>query len=285
MTGPTHLDYLTEPDLALLARVADGAMEPALLRAQPDHVVSLLAQPRVFAALFAPARGADLLVHTSPFLAFACLVERAAGDLDGATAVGEPLGARGRVPVFDTDQLREFVAQPGRRLFLAQLLTSYTHVASGAVWVRQRRRWRRRRFSELDMLALARLLDIVPTPERPGIYRRLGDLALFLTGVFPDYSSRPVTAVGATERLLRAAGAGSGTSPGGGAGPGGALLLLEWLGSRWYRMACATAALRTTALDAVEDVADNFSRARRVLTFITDRYLFESRQRWFPPPA
>jgi hypothetical protein len=283
MRAATHLDHLSDRDLALLARVG-GVSEPRALHAQPDRVVALLADPRVFAALFAPAVEEELLVRTSPFLAFACLVERATGDLRSTVSVGEPLGARWRVPVFDAQQLREFVAQPARRLFLAELLTSYTHVASGVVWVRSRRRWRRRRFSELDMLALAGLLDVVPVPERPGIYRRLGDLALFLTGVFPDYCSRPVTGAGATERLLRAAGAHDEPATGTGGGPGGALLFLEWLGSRWYRLASATAALQTSGSDAVDDVADHFSHARRVLTFITDRYLFGSRDQWFAPP-
>ena len=37
-------------------------------------------------------------------------------------------------------------------------------------------------------MRLASLLHIVPEDERPGVYRRLGDLALFLTGVFPDHT-------------------------------------------------------------------------------------------------
>jgi hypothetical protein len=82
---------------------------------------------------------------------------------------------------------------------------------------------------------------------------------------------------------LRAAGAADDATPGG--GPGGALLFLEWLGSRWYHLACSTALLRTSALDEVGDVADRFSQARRVLTFITDRYLFGARDQWFAPPS
>ncbi len=72
-----------------------------------------------------------------------------------------------------------------RRLFLAELLSSYTHVASGTVWAKSGGRWRRRRFSELDPVQLARLAEVVPDWERLAVYRRLGDLALFLTGVFP----------------------------------------------------------------------------------------------------
>src|SRR5690348_10230268 len=38
----------------------------------------------------------------------------------------------------------------------------------------------------------AGLLEAVPQAERPGVYRRLGDVTLFLTGVFPDYAATRV---------------------------------------------------------------------------------------------
>jgi hypothetical protein len=286
MRAASHLDHLTDADLALMAQVVtrDAPVEPAELRRRPDQVVALLGEPRLFGALFSAAPGAEPFLRVSPFLAFACLVERAADDLESAVSVAEPVGARRRVPVFDAHELREFVAPPPRRLFLAELLTSYTHVASGAVWVRQRRRWRQRRFSELDLTQLARLLDVVPARERPGVYRRLGDLALFLTGIFPDYCSRPLTSPTATERLLRAAGAAPGAAEPA-SGVVGALALLERLGGRCYREACATAAAPTAALVVLNDMADGFSRARRVLNFLTDRYLFATREEWFSPPG
>src|SRR6266540_1530599 len=112
--------------------------------------------------------------------------ERLRGD---PAFVGEWAGPRQRLPVFDVATLRDFLAAPARRLFLAELLASYVHVASGSVLVQTRRGWRRQRFSELDPVRLAALLDVVPAGERVGIYRRLGDLALFLTGVFPDHTA------------------------------------------------------------------------------------------------
>jgi hypothetical protein len=279
MSAPSYLDHLSDADLAFMAEAAQPGAAPAELRGRPEEVSALLAEPAVFEALFHP-ESERLLLRPSPFLAFACVVERAARDLRTTASVAEPVGAGRRVPVFDVHELREFVAAPRLRLFLAELLTSYTHVASGAVWVRQRRRWRRRRFSELDLAALARLLDLVPPAERPGIYRRLGDLALFLSGVFPDYCNRPLTSGAATERLLREAGVAEPAD-----GMLGALPLLERLGESCYREASATAAPRTAALEVLDDVADRFSRARRVLNFITDRHLFATRDRWFSPPS
>jgi hypothetical protein len=128
------------------------------------------------------------------------------------------------------------------------------------------------------------MLEVVPAAERPGVYRRLGDLALFLTGVFPDACDRPSTSLSATERALRAAGvAQEGAGPW--AGERGNLPYLERLGARCYREACATAAWSTAALAVVHEVAEEFSRARRVLNFITARHLFGTREQWFSPPS
>ena len=108
--------------------------------------------------------------------------------------------------VLDAAQLCDFLAAPWRRLFLAELLASYTHVASGSVLVSTRRGWRRQRFSELDPVRLAGLLEVISESERPGILRRLGDLTLFLTGVFPDYVARRGFGPIEESRLLRAGG-------------------------------------------------------------------------------
>jgi hypothetical protein len=164
------------------------------------------------------------------------------------------------------------------------------HVASGSFWVQTGRGWRRRRFSELDPVRLASLLEVVPQPERVGIYRRLGDLALFLTGVFPDHTAMRAMAPIDAARLLRAARLATSTGePLGGRAesvePAGAVGLLEHLGRRWYRLACETAPSPTGAMRVVGEVAERFRQARRVLNLVTDRYLFVLRDRWFSPPT
>ena len=86
----------------------------------------------------------------------------------------------------------------------------------GAPGSATRRGWRRRRFSELDPVQLAGMLEAVSPAERPGVLRRLGDLALFLTGVFPDHTaSTPLGRPLSEAALLRSAGLETtGTAPG-----------------------------------------------------------------------
>jgi hypothetical protein len=185
--------------------------------------------------------------------------------------------------------LHDFLASSDRRIFLAELLASYTHVTSGTTWVPTRRGFRRQRFSELDPVRMASLLDVVADWERPGVYRRLGDLALFLTGVFPDHTETRGLGDVAEARLLRSGGLPA-SEPRVHALPvpgfGGPVGMFERLGVRWYQLAVALIkAPLTGTMTVVGEVAERFGQARRILNFLTDRYLLPCRSQWFGGPA
>src|SRR5205823_279305 len=57
--------------------------------------------------------------------------------------------------------------------------------------------------------------------------------------------------------------------------------LLERLGRRAYRMAQQATDRSTAMAGVLGELSENFATARRVLNFVTDRYLFPLRQRWF----
>jgi hypothetical protein len=213
-----YLEHLTDDDLAFLCDpFGKGDVRGdhrSVVRARRGGIEGLLTQPDVFEALFVAERSPGPLVQLSPFLAFAVAVERAGHELRTASYISEWVGVGRRTPLFDVPQLQEFMSSPWRRFFLAELLASYTRVASGSVLVATRRGFRRQRFSELDPVRLAALLDVVPEAERPGILRRLGDLALFLTGVFPDYVARHGFGPIDQGRLLRSSRLTAGPQPG-----------------------------------------------------------------------
>ena len=296
LVGREYASHLTDADLRLLASVAgaaagggqlsgaDDLADASRLRGDPAALLRLLEHPGAFRAVLGAedaARG--WAVPASPFLVFAVFVQQAAAELASMDHVPERTGLRQRVPLFDAPALRDFLGEPARRLFLAELLASFTRVASGRYRVRAGGRMRTRRFSELDPVRLAGLLDGVPDAERPGVYRRLGDVCLFLSGVFPDYATLYGVGPAQVARLLRAARvpaeqhAQLATVP--------AIDLLEQLGARWYRAACGLAPVRTARLDVVAEVAGSFRQARRVLNHIADRYLFSAEHPWFAPPA
>jgi hypothetical protein len=288
--GPAHIDHLTHDDLMLLARLAEpGGTEAqtqagaARLRADASLLETALASPDAAALLLDPPppddADAERLLRASPFLAFAVAVESIAVELKDATHVREWVGPKMRVPVLGGDDLRELLADRSRRVFLAELLASYTRVSSGTVWRETSRGWRKQRFSELDPMRMASLLDAVPETRHPAVHRRLGDLCLFLAGVFPDHTSarafRPID----LHRLGRAAAMGGAEELGEELETRGAVGLLDHLGARWYLLAASGDAPGGSLLEAI---ASRFVESRRALNLLADRHLFPVRPGWFP---
>lgn len=288
---PQLATRLTDGDLRLLVEVArhhGHEVDVGGLRAEPTTVDWLVGTPRaeevVLGADESSEEDLDTLLRASPLLVFSVSLARTAADLRRATYIEEWVGRNERLPVFGVDDLAELLDDRRHRLFLAELLASFTKVASGAVRVRTSRGWRRRRWSELDPVQLAGLLDVLPEEVHAGLHERLGDLALLLTGVFPDHTAtrtfreidlRPLAVslagTGADSEALREA-----------LELRGSVGLLEHLGARWYRLALRAPQREPEVLEAV---AERFGDARRVLNHVTDHYLFQRRARLFPGAA
>lgn len=304
-----YLEHLGDGDVAVLLGASEpGPATPGEPSPSPRAelrrrgVLRLLAAPAVAAAVLGQGGERDLAA-ASPFLVFAVAVEATVARLAQASYVSEWTGPGRSTPVFEVPRLVAFLADPRRRLFLAELLASYTKVASGSVLVPTRRGYRRQRFSELDPVRMASLLESVLPAERPGVLRRLGDLALFLTGVFPDHVARRGFGPIEESRLLRAVPGRAGADPGAGApgagarrpeapprtsfaaafsGDGGAVGLLDELGRRWYDSAYRMLPPPVPARVAViGELPEHFGEARRVLNVLTETYLFARRERFF----
>jgi hypothetical protein len=273
VVGSLYLEQLSDSDLELLASAADARTD---VRRDPTRLEALIDHPATFRQLFS-VPGRDPLLRGTPFLIFAVLIHRVVRDLGQASFVEEWVGPRQRVPVFDTAGLKDFGADPLRRFFLIQLLASYTNVASGSMLIKTSRGWRRRRFSELDPMRLIELAELVSELERPSVYRRLGDLSLFLTGIFPDYAAERLVAERdrrGLERALRPADRERAEGHDG-------IWLLEQLGRRAYRIAQQGADRGAPMAEVLTEVSENFAAARRILNFLTDRYLYPMRRQWF----
>jgi hypothetical protein len=263
----SYLDGLTERDLGTLAAIVEA--EPhelvAELRRRPWWIHDLLARPDVFEkVLDRHAHPADVV---SPFLLFSVLMHKTTEDLREATYVNEWIGPRSRMPLFDVAPLQEFVEDPGRASFLAALLSSFAVPESPPIPA-----------EPFDLYGMALWLDQALPNDRVVLLRRLGDLSLFLTGVFPDRTgTRPLRPVDA-ERLGRTIGMTADEmlalcdrsllSSG--------LDALESLGSRWYEAAIQGSG---TPL-VVGDIAARFRSARRVLNHLADHYLYRLETGW-----
>ncbi len=278
-----YLEHLSQRDIELLARTAgigNSALKERMLE-DPEAFDELLASRTLFDAIFDPSQ--ELLdPGASSFLAFGALVGRAACDLHDVSYVSEWSGPGKRLPVFDVEPLRQFFEDGVRRYFLIEFLNSFNTVASGSFVVKTRDGYRRRRFNELDPLRLAEMVELLPPAERAGGYRRLGDVALFLSGVLPDHTARHPFPVADREQLARSAAI----------GPTEALVedegmrFLETAGAGWYRRAVDEAeAMVGNGPSFLRVVADKFSDARRILNYLADRYLFPRELGLIAPPS
>jgi len=299
-----YLELLSDGDLAALGRFSGhGPGESdivAWFRRKPERIGAALDDARTAEALFGLDRGVGPrggagsgprpMVEgwdtVTPVLVFAAIIHRGAGDIGDIAHVPERFGSGLVVPVFDGEQLARFASSQANRLFLVELLGSYTKVMSGPQWVRSRGRWRRRRFSEMNPAQLAAMAADIPLEDRAGAYRRLGDLALFLNGVFPDHSVRLTLSSIELERILRSipdhhrdrhrAVQRLLTDRVDGVGP-----VLAALGPLWYQLAADLVSLPTMSAQLAH-VAERFDQARRFLSFTTDRWLWNQRDKLFP---
>jgi hypothetical protein len=237
--GAAYLSHLTEADLRALVHAdevpaATAQARLAALRRAPELLLDVLDRPAVSAGLLnlASAGSAERFTLISPFLVFAAAIHRIAADLQTSAYAPERTAPRLRVPVFDGPQLAAYLASAAHRLFLAELLASFSRSSGGVIVTRTSQGLRRRRWNDLDLGRLAMLLESLPEPERAPVWRRLGDLALFLSGVFPAAIERALTGRLDPARLARTTGLAS--PPVADLGPAE---LLEWFGAGWYRLA------------------------------------------------
>lgn len=269
-----YVEHLSDRDLELVAR-AVGARDSAAemrsrLKSRPDAANDLLSSEDLFEVIFGDRRADSMEVGVTPFLVFGVLVNKVARDLAETSFVPEWVGAGQRLPVFDVDTLEDFIADGLRRYFVIEFLASFTKIASGAVWVRTSRGYRRRRFSELDPVSLAEMVDALPQHQRAAGYRRLGDVSLFLSGVFPDHTTRNTLGELARARLARSAGIEESEA----FSDDDEVRFFEIVGRGWYGRAIDSASVSTgVGPEYLRDVADHFTDARRFLNFLSDRYL------------
>ncbi|NNK92211.1 MAG: hypothetical protein HKO87_07240 [Acidimicrobiia bacterium] len=259
---------LRDEDLTVLARALDTDVDSLCseLDRHPLYVSDILRRPEVADAILDGDDSTTLAV--SPLLFFALLVHRSADELATSEWVDDWVGPGSRLPVFDVEPLLEFTDAPGRLLFSARLLVDFAMPAKMPVPV-----------DRLDLEGLVTWLDAVEPADQIVLLRRLGDLALFQAGVFPDNNGATTLTATQAELLGRSVqmtddelellvDEGSPT-------PG--LDALEMLSSAWYRAAAEGSEAAPVLLC---DVANRIRAARRFLNYVADHYLHRLQPDW-----
>ncbi len=249
--NPWHLlECLSDRDLEYMAPGRADA-----LRRDPRLLALALDDAALFTRL---SEEGDALLKVSPFVLFHVFMRQAVRELGRTAFTVERAGFRQRVAVFDAPQVRDFLDDPTMVAYLSELLASFTRVSSGSTWHRTKRGWRRRRFSDLDLRSLEAMEADASAGDRFYLDRRMGEVALFLLGVFPDAMQRP-RLHGRTPEEVEVIGA-----------------------ARYRRAAGHPLAERAGVAPLLGTLSRRFRMARKALNFITDRFLYPLRTQWFP---
>ena len=211
----------------------------------------------------------EIFLHISPSLYFEILLRNSHRELETAAYTEEREG-RMSIPVFDTPDVLEFMEQPGVVEYLASMMASFTRINSYVVPVRVRRGIRRRvRYNDMDVDSLIRFAANADPEQKFGYYKRIADVCLFLSGVFPDSAQSRASSTGNTAgsrswRMRRT------------------LEEYEREGRTFYGLAQEHPAARALELSQVfAALKQNFNSARKPLTLVATRFLHAKKRQMF----
>ena len=254
------LASLTEADLLFLTDTLapghDRGRMVRVLREDEEILRGMLADERLLRRI---TREPEAPVRVSPRLLFAVLLNRVKNDLAEHGYTFET----SHTIVFDGPRVASLLEDARILDYLVELLVSFVRVQATTITVRVRKGiWRRFRFNDLDLMGLIRYTSTLEEAERFPWYRRIGDLCLFLTGVFPEHIE---TAGAAPSREL-------------------ARETTRVHGRSFYRAAARhPEAARLGAAQVLVRLADAFDLAAKPLAHMANRYLGPLRDRLFSP--
>ncbi|MED5428964.1 MAG: hypothetical protein VX383_04835 [Chloroflexota bacterium] len=266
---PVYLDF-TDGDLDFLVSIVVSGLSNALsvreaIRNDPAYRKAIVSDERVFSQVI---NDKESFLKISPSLYFEVLLRRAQKDLISSSYTIEREG-RGNIPVFDTGKVAGFLDTPNMLEYLANMLASFTRIRSFVVPVRVRKGIRRRvRYNDMDVDSLIDFAARVDESERFSYYKRIGDVCLFLTGLFRDSTYSQKSHFGSNFQ--------SGTYPRTTFVRKRRRSVEEYEseGRRFYRLAEEHPTASVLELtDVFSVLRDEFSAARKPLAFLSARYL------------
>ena len=182
----SYLQDLSDSDLDFIVKTVvtkrqDHDYLRNFLKDKPDFMDIMLEDEKLFSRI---REEKDILIKISPFLLFSILLRKAKRDIDRQSYTMEFVDRRTRIPVFDAGYTARLLLNKDAREYLARMLASFTQVESTTVVYRSRGMSYQRHFSELDFDDVLELAGMIEPPYRFPFYKRLADIALFVSGIF-----------------------------------------------------------------------------------------------------
>ena len=214
----------------------------------------------------------SLIASISPRFLFDILLRVAYSELENRAYTVERT-ANHEIPVFDSPEVVRFLSNKAVLRYLADMLASFTRIESFTMPVRVRKGvWRRIRYNDMDLDSLLRFCQTVDEERRFGYYKRIADICLFISGIFPEYATRnrhlpstDRTKTGLFGRLRRS------------------IEDYEEEGRRFYRLAGEHSDARLLHLTEIfHQLQDEFNLAKKPLNYISENFLRFRRGKLFP---
>ena len=235
----------------------DHARVTQAVRDKPDILDAMIGDPRLVDRVMDDE---EVVVYISPRLLFTILLRQTRRDLDSQPYINE-IGERGEViPVFESSRVADLLDEEPSREYLADMMSSFSKTYSTVMYSLERGRLRKRRFSSMDMDDMIYAARHADPEERPDYYRRVADIALFMTGVFPYQAVRSPRRRRFAHRRTMAD--------------------YEREGSAFYGLAARELDVPELG-DVMATLSENFTLARRALNHMSERYIRARSSRLF----
>ena len=181
---------LTDSDLRFVVETV------ATKRQDHDHVIELIRnKPDILDQMLDDPKLADRLLsegetfsQVSSWLFFTVLLRAVGRDLEHKSFVYE-IGANGqRIPIFEAENVAELLADRTTRDYLAEMLTAFTRANRAEVYWEENGILRKREFNDIDLDDMIAVANVVKKESRPALFKRIADISLFLSGIYPDHA-------------------------------------------------------------------------------------------------
>jgi len=191
MTGRLSTAF-SDSDILFLIETVDPRLVTKMdvIKGDADIVEGMLDQEvgRIFQRIMSLDEE-KVMARITPRFLFGVLLRKALRELESRTYTVERTASH-QIPVFDTAEVVRFLGNKVVLRYLADMLSSFTKVESFTLPIRVRKGiWRKIRFSDMDIDSLLGLCQAVGEEHRFDFYRRIGDLCLFILGMFPEYAA------------------------------------------------------------------------------------------------
>ena len=261
----SDIDFLIE---TVSSRVTDKLRLKQIIREDEDFRNRFISEDTVFKRVMDDE---EILLKISPSLFFEILLRNAANALEKKSYTLEK-NSRMRIPVFDSHDVVDLLNKESLFEYLADMLSSFTRIESYSITFREKKGlWKKIRFNDLDIHSMMSFAGFVEAPYRLNFYKRIGDICLFILGIFPEhaeydyrypFSKQPRPHIRGKTRI----------SP----------EEYDKEGRKFYKLAAEHPSAEELNLsETFWALHSNFKKAKKPLTFISEHYLQYKKNRVF----